>query len=41
MPPSHLLRAFLVGMALAAAPPVNAQNAGQIAAVRNGANCPR
>lgn len=41
MKPIALLAAVALGVALVAAPPVNAQNAGQIAAVRNGANCPR
>lgn len=41
MKPIALLAAATLGAALFAAHPVSAQNAGQIAAVRNGANCPR
>ncbi len=41
MKPNALLVAASFGLALSAASPVSAQNAGQIASVRNGANCPR
>lgn len=42
MKPNALLVAALLGLALSvASSPVSAQSAGQIAAVRNGAHCPR
>lgn len=41
MKPIAPLAAAVLGLALTAALPASAQNAGQIAAVRNGANCPR